>query len=197
MADSAVSTPPTGPSTDSVTTNSSGTQDDSSQQNKRGRGRGRNNNSRRGQSESHGPAFNGRLHGADQDGEQSQNNNRNRRGGGGQRGRGEHRGRGYRRGPSGDNILQLHGRDDAPTTTTQSSSETESTKQLAHPQGTLAEVAKEGDTADEDEDNICFICANPNIYYSVASCNHRTCHICALRMRALYKTKQCPHCRVS
>jgi hypothetical protein len=31
---------------------------------------------------------------------------------------------------------------------------------------------------------------------SVAPCNHRTCHICALRLRALYKTKACAHCRV-
>jgi hypothetical protein len=30
----------------------------------------------------------------------------------------------------------------------------------------------------------------------VSPCNHRTCHICALRLRALYKNKGCAHCRV-
>ncbi|KAI1773914.1 hypothetical protein F4818DRAFT_85669 [Hypoxylon cercidicola] len=50
----------------------------------------------------------------------------------------------------------------------------------------------------EDEDveaEVCFICASPVIHQSVAPCNHRTCHICALRMRALYKNKECAHCR--
>jgi E3 ubiquitin-protein ligase ZNF598 len=47
------------------------------------------------------------------------------------------------------------------------------------------------------EAEVCFICASPVFYNSVAPCNHRTCHICALRMRALYKTKDCAHCRVS
>ncbi|MCJ1276889.1 hypothetical protein MMC21_004696 [Puttea exsequens] len=45
------------------------------------------------------------------------------------------------------------------------------------------------------EAEVCFICASPVIHNSVAPCNHRTCHICALRLRALYKTKQCAHCR--
>ncbi|KAF1914972.1 Mnd1 family-domain-containing protein [Ampelomyces quisqualis] len=30
---------------------------------------------------------------------------------------------------------------------------------------------------------------------AVAPCNHRSCHICSIRMRALYKTKACAHCR--
>jgi len=49
----------------------------------------------------------------------------------------------------------------------------------------------------EAELEVCFICASPVVHNSVAPCNHRTCHICALRMRALYKTKDCAHCRVS
>jgi hypothetical protein len=44
---------------------------------------------------------------------------------------------------------------------------------------------------------VCFICANPVAHHSIAPCNHTTCHICGLRMRALYKTKDCAHCRVS
>jgi hypothetical protein len=47
------------------------------------------------------------------------------------------------------------------------------------------------------EPEVCFICASPVVHYAVAPCNHRTCHICTLRMRALYKTKDCAHCRVS
>jgi hypothetical protein len=48
----------------------------------------------------------------------------------------------------------------------------------------------------EDEDaEICFICASPVQHTAVAACNHRTCHICSIRMRALYKTKACAHCR--
>ncbi|KAK3346099.1 C2H2 finger domain-containing protein [Lasiosphaeria hispida] len=51
------------------------------------------------------------------------------------------------------------------------------------------------DDASDDDAEVCFICANPVSHYSVAPCNHSTCHICALRLRALYKSKECPHCR--
>jgi E3 ubiquitin-protein ligase ZNF598 len=49
-------------------------------------------------------------------------------------------------------------------------------------------------TADDVE--VCFICASTIVHTSIAPCNHQTCHICALRMRALYKTRACAHCRV-
>jgi hypothetical protein len=49
---------------------------------------------------------------------------------------------------------------------------------------------------DDDDADVCFICANPVAHHSIAPCNHKTCHICGLRMRALYKTKDCAHCRV-
>jgi len=45
------------------------------------------------------------------------------------------------------------------------------------------------------EAEVCFICASSVVHNSVAPCNHRTCHICALRLRALYKTRACAHCR--
>jgi len=45
------------------------------------------------------------------------------------------------------------------------------------------------------EAEVCFICASPVVHNSIAPCNHRTCHICALRLRALYKTRACAHCR--
>ncbi|KAH8762793.1 hypothetical protein BGZ57DRAFT_931304 [Hyaloscypha finlandica] len=51
--------------------------------------------------------------------------------------------------------------------------------------------AKEG----EVEAEVCWICASPIVHESIAPCNHRTCHICCLRMRALYKDKNCAHCR--
>ncbi|KAJ6066704.1 uncharacterized protein N7446_003741 [Penicillium canescens] len=50
-------------------------------------------------------------------------------------------------------------------------------------------------TDDADDGEICFICASPVEHTSVSPCNHRTCHICALRLRALYKNKACAHCR--
>lgn len=53
--------------------------------------------------------------------------------------------------------------------------------------GISAEEEEEGDT--------CFICASNIDHISIAPCNHQTCHICALRLRALYKTRACAHCR--
>ncbi|KAI8935970.1 hypothetical protein NX059_007474 [Plenodomus lindquistii] len=51
-------------------------------------------------------------------------------------------------------------------------------------------------SVNEDEDvEVCFICASAVQHTAVAPCNHRTCHICSIRMRALYKTKACAHCR--
>lgn len=51
-------------------------------------------------------------------------------------------------------------------------------------------------TEDADDREVCFICASEVEHISISPCNHRTCHICALRLRALYKTKACAHCRV-
>ena len=62
-------------------------------------------------------------------------------------------------------------------------------------QALTTDIRSEGEN-DEDAD-VCFICASPVVHSSVAPCNHRTCHICALRLRALYKTTACAHCRVS
>lgn len=50
------------------------------------------------------------------------------------------------------------------------------------------------DSNDPDAE-VCFICASPVQHTAVAPCNHRSCHICSIRMRALYKTKACAHCR--
>jgi hypothetical protein len=49
--------------------------------------------------------------------------------------------------------------------------------------------------ADQEQD-LCWICAEPIKYYAVSECNHRTCHVCALRLRALYKKLDCTFCKV-
>lgn len=70
------------------------------------------------------------------------------------------------------------------------------TKDAISTEGEL--LVKDQTQGGEDEEaEICFICASPVVHSSIAPCNHRTCHICALRLRALYKTTTCAHCRVS
>ena len=49
---------------------------------------------------------------------------------------------------------------------------------------------------DANEAAVCLICAVPVKYYSVSECDHRTCHVCTLRMRALYKNTTCAFCKV-
>ncbi|KAI9158020.1 E3 ubiquitin-protein ligase hel2 [Paramyrothecium foliicola] len=100
-----------------------------------------------------------------------------RGGGGGGRG-----GAGHRRGGSRDEALQTMPAEPA----------AQEVAAAARRPGVPA--AAEGEDADDDAE-VCFICANPVAHYSIAPCNHATCHICALRMRALYKTKDCAHCR--
>ncbi|KAL4064806.1 hypothetical protein V8B97DRAFT_1875710 [Scleroderma yunnanense] len=99
------------------------------------------------------------------------------------------RGRGGRRG--GSRASQgKHDKPEPPPNTTpaeETSSVPEGTvKDTSDAQNTVAEVS---DTA------ICWICAEPVKYYSVSACNHRTCHICALRLRALYKKLDCTFCK--
>ncbi|KAH8117281.1 hypothetical protein DFH11DRAFT_1816255, partial [Phellopilus nigrolimitatus] len=47
----------------------------------------------------------------------------------------------------------------------------------------------------EEESDVCWICAEPVKFYSLSECNHRTCHVCALRLRALYKKLDCTFCK--
>ena len=49
---------------------------------------------------------------------------------------------------------------------------------------------------EDDSQDICWICAELVKYYAVSECNHRTCHVCALRLRALYKKLDCTFCKV-
>jgi hypothetical protein len=50
-------------------------------------------------------------------------------------------------------------------------------------------------TADEEHAH-CFICTNDITIYAFGPCNHKICHICAVRMRALYKNNNCAYCKV-
>ncbi|KAF9462675.1 hypothetical protein BDZ94DRAFT_1260488 [Collybia nuda] len=59
---------------------------------------------------------------------------------------------------------------------------------------TEAVLVESGDGEDGDAD-VCWICAEPVKYYSISECNHRTCHVCALRLRALYKKTDCTFCK--
>lgn len=67
-------------------------------------------------------------------------------------------------------------------------------KKAAEGEGDGEKTEGKGDT--ETEAEVCWICASPIVHEAIAPCNHRTCHICSLRMRALYKDKNCAHCRV-
>lgn len=109
-------------------------------------------------------------------------------GAGGVRGRGASRGTTRSHGKTNSNTMNASDLQKIFTPQRDSSGQSEQTPQVA-----------EQRAADEPEAEaeVCFICASPVVHNSVAPCNHRTCHICALRMRALYKTKDCAHCRVS
>ncbi|ORY12126.1 hypothetical protein BCR34DRAFT_483192 [Clohesyomyces aquaticus] len=105
---------------------------------------------------------------------------------GGQRGRGDRGGGSNRGGRPPERSLGK-----VPATTADS---LEGVLSASTPSIAVAKARQE--TAEEAEDGeVCFICASPVQHIAVAPCNHRTCHICSLRLRALYKTKTCAHCR--
>ncbi|KAJ5022475.1 hypothetical protein J3E71DRAFT_16886 [Bipolaris maydis] len=125
----------------------------------------------------------GRARGAHGGSEERQDNFEARgRGRGGNQGRG--RGRGNRDGPGGRGA-SAQDKGKAPAVETP-----ENGPALSKPAPAPAQ------SDDEDADGeVCFICASPVQHLAIAPCNHRTCHICSIRMRALYKTKACAHCR--
>jgi hypothetical protein len=60
------------------------------------------------------------------------------------------------------------------------------------------EMNSAGDVQEgQSDEELCFICAEPVKYFSVSECDHRTCHICALRLRILYKRMDCTFCKAS
>jgi hypothetical protein len=42
----------------------------------------------------------------------------------------------------------------------------------------------------------CLICTEEIKIAAFGQCNHPICHLCCLRLRALYKSNQCPYCKV-
>jgi hypothetical protein len=133
----------------------------------RGRGRGR-----------------GAHFGAHQDHDHDHINARGRGRGGNQAGRGP--GRGSREGGNRGGRIQDKGK--APAGEAQEA-------QQAPPALVKPSLVPAATDAEAEEGEVCFICASPVQHLAVAPCNHRTCHICSLRLRALYKTKTCAHCR--
>ncbi|KAJ3118517.1 hypothetical protein HDU96_000933 [Phlyctochytrium bullatum] len=51
--------------------------------------------------------------------------------------------------------------------------------------------------APNEEEDLCHICTDPITFYSVGECNHRICHLCSLRLRALLKDQSCPLCKTA
>ncbi|KAI0807653.1 hypothetical protein C8Q74DRAFT_79098 [Fomes fomentarius] len=68
-------------------------------------------------------------------------------------------------------------------------------KQTASPGDVKDSAAADADAGTVDDGTVCWICAEPVKYWSVSECNHRTCHVCALRLRALYKKLECTFCK--
>lgn len=58
------------------------------------------------------------------------------------------------------------------------------------------EDQEEDDDHDPDNLKYCFICTEPIKIYALGSCDHRYCHLCSLRLRALYKDMKCSMCKV-
>lgn len=80
------------------------------------------------------------------------------------------------------------GDDSAPASAAAAASASSSSKNSDATQSASQDEAADGE--------ICFICAEPIKFYSLAQCNHRTCHVCAVRLRALYKKRECTFCKV-
>ncbi|OZJ05237.1 hypothetical protein BZG36_02291 [Bifiguratus adelaidae] len=59
----------------------------------------------------------------------------------------------------------------------------------------LVKQEQESELAEDENAVHCFICTEPIAIFAVGECNHRTCHLCSLRLRALYKTRHCAYCK--
>lgn len=124
------------------------------------------------------------------------------------RGRGRGRGRGGRgrgRGDNNNNIEASYGRPPggsfgARLTETAPQNQIPNMDDRRRPQSEVpADMPpiERKESIGTEESEVCFICASPIEHIAIAPCNHQTCHICSLRLRALYKTRACAHCRVS
>jgi hypothetical protein len=106
------------------------------------------------------------------------------------RGRRRPRGRGGKGGAKAKDAV-------AADSTTDSNAQSRDGAKLDGDSGTAADVlASQTETQEDDGQDLCWICAEPVKYYAISECNHRTCHVCALRLRALYKKLDCTFCKV-
>lgn len=154
------------------------------------------------------PRYRGRGNGFSQPREQTGDHDgqsragRNNRGFGRGRGRGRGRGDGYDRGFQAHSVQQPAANfvqqaiDPGGISRERPAGDADATEGVAQGAEPVTAVTR-GDEEEEVDAEVCFICASPVEHNAVAPCNHRTCHICSLRLRALYKTKACAHCRVS
>ncbi|ORY44274.1 hypothetical protein BCR35DRAFT_272992 [Leucosporidium creatinivorum] len=65
----------------------------------------------------------------------------------------------------------------------------------AHPAAVAAVVAASQAADEVDEADMCFICAEKAVLWALGECGHRTCHTCSIRLRALYKKRECTFCK--
>lgn len=112
---------------------------------------------------------------------------------------GQNHGRGNAKGKGKGKGKQRAAADEDSAGDAQSQAQTQTRTPLPAAAGAEAEAGGGADAAaDADgEEDLCWICAEPIKLYSVGPCNHRTCHICAIRLRALYKVQECTFCKAS
>ena len=116
------------------------------------------------------------------------------RSGRGGRGRGGNRGRSGNKQSNSNRNAGQNASSDGPAPSADAVPANPTAQKLAAVARPLNNNPDEADVPDDAE--LCFICANVVAHHSIAPCNHTTCHICGLRMRALYKDQNCAHCRV-
>lgn len=107
------------------------------------------------------------------------------------------RGRRRPRGRGGKSGAKAKGAAVATDSTTDPNAQTRGGVKVDGDTGTAADVsASQTEEQQDDGRDLCWICAEPVKYYAVSECNHRICHVCALRLRALYKKLDCTFCKV-
>jgi len=102
------------------------------------------------------------------------------------------------RGRRGSGPTRRKSQDDPAPTESTDVADTPATPTTITPTVTESAVVAENANAtpQDDDSGTCFICREPVKYYSISECNHRTCHVCALRLRALWKRQDCTFCKV-
>ena len=106
------------------------------------------------------------------------------------------RGRGAANNNRGGGFNRAHHKANANANATQGALDTTETKATGPTLDVAPKFANQIAPSESGEMDICWICAEQVKYYAVSECNHRTCHVCALRLRALYKKLECTFCKV-